>query len=268
MGCDRYAAAFSRLKGEKRPGFIPFTVMGDPGFRASLDVVRAFVDNGADILELGLPFSDPIADGPVNQKAGMRSLAAGMDTRLMMRFIREVRRFTDIPIGVLCYYNPVLQYGPTRFYADLAGAGADSVLVADAAVEEADGLCRAAAASAMGTVFMLSELSGPSRIKKSAEKTSAFIYLVSRLGVTGVRRDMGRSLRPTLARVRRATRRPVCVGFGISTPAHVRQVRSEKVEGIICGSAIVKRIEENLDHRRKMTATVAAFVRSMRKACG
>ena len=268
MTPDRYVRAFRSLKEEKRSGFIPFTIMGDPDFKKSLDIVRAFTDSGADIVELGLPFSDPIADGPVNQRAGLRALERGMNTGNMMRFIERVRRFTDVPVGLLCYYNPVLQYGIRNFYAGAASAGADSVLVADSAVEEASLLCEAAEKARMGTVFILSELSDRTRIKKTAEKTTAFIYLVSRLGVTGVRHALSPRVRPLVRLVRGITDRPLCVGFGISAPEQVKRLRQLKVEGVICGSAIVKKIEENLKSGKKMIREISAFVRSMRRACG
>jgi tryptophan synthase alpha chain len=263
---DRYAVTFKKLKRERRSAFIPFTVIGDPDYKTSLKIVKTFVACGADILELGLPFSDPIADGPVNQRAGQRALQQGMNTPNLFKFVQSVRHFTEIPIGLLCYYNSVLSYGIDRFYARARKCGIDSILVADASLEESNALVRAARRSGIKTVFIISELSDPERIKKIAQRTTAFIYLVSRLGVTGIQKRLNKSIRATINTIKKFTSLPVCVGFGISAPAHVRSLARLHVEGIICGSAIVRRIERHLGNPKRMQKVIASFIRSMKGA--
>jgi tryptophan synthase alpha chain len=263
---DRYKETFALLKKEKRSGLVAFTVIGDPDVRTSLRVIDAFARAGADILELGVPFSDPVADGPINQKAAQRALGKGMNTERVFSFIRQARKRVQAPIGLLCYYNVVLQYGIERFYKEAGESGADSILVADAPFEESEKLYRASLRTPVRTVFIVTELSDNRRIRKIAKRTSGFLYLVSRLGVTGVQSSLDKSVSTLVRRVKTAAKRPVCVGFGISSPQHVRALAKTGVEGIICGSAIVKVIEDNLPNRKKMLEKVESFVRSMKKA--
>jgi tryptophan synthase alpha chain len=263
---NRYQTTFRRLAKNGETAFVPFTVIGDPDVRTSLAIVKTFVGAGADVLELGMPFSDPIADGPVIQKAGMRALSAGMTPKKMFRFIRRVRTMTEAPIGLLCYYNTVLRTGIPAFFRECRKNGVDSVLVADASVEEAGALISASRASRVKNVFILSELSDERRIKKIARRSGAFIYLVSRLGVTGARQSLNPSIAGFIRNVKRATRVPVCVGFGISKPAHVRMLKKAGVEGVICGSAIVGRVEKHLGAPKAMCRDIHAFVRTMKGA--
>jgi tryptophan synthase alpha chain len=263
---DRYKETFTRLKKEKRSGLVAFTVIGDPDVQTSLKVLDAFTKGGADILELGVPFSDPVADGPINQKAAERALKKGMNTEKVFSFIRQARKKTEAPIGLLCYYNIVLQYGIERFYREAGKCGVDSVLVADAPLEESEQLCRASLKTPVRTVFIVTELSDNARIRKIAKQTTGFLYLVSRLGVTGVQSQLDPSVGRLIRRVKSATRRPVCVGFGVSTPQHVRALKKTGVDGIICGSAIVKVIEDNLADRKEMLSRLESFVRSLKKA--
>jgi tryptophan synthase alpha chain len=266
MKPDRYRETFLRLKKEGRSAFIPFTVIGDPNLRTSLKVLQAFVRGGADILELGVPFSDPVADGPINQRAAERALAQGVTTDRVFSFVREARKTLSVPIGLLCYYNIVMQYGLERFFKRAGEAGVDSVLVADASLEESEGLYKASLGTPVKTVLLVTELSDKTRIKRIAQKTTGFLYLVSRLGVTGVQSDLSRSIRGLVRRVRLVTRLPICVGFGVSGPAHARALRKTGVDGIICGSAIVKLIEEYSAHPSRMLKKVESFTRIMKRA--
>lgn len=265
MKPDRYAETFARLKRENRSAFVPFTVIGDPDVKTSLAVAKAFADGGADILELGLPFSDPVADGPVIQRAAERALCAGMNTTRAFDFVRKLRESVQLPIGFLCYYNSVLQYGIERFYQKAAWAGVDSVLVADAPLEESEALAEAAGAAGVKTVFLVTELSDDERIRRIAQKTTGFIYLVSRLGVTGASKELSKSVGALVGRVRCLSGKPVCVGFGVSTAAHVRELKKSGAEGIICGSALVKIIEANLSKRAGIPGHLKALVKTLRK---
>ena len=266
MTPDRYRETFTRLKREKRSGFVPFAVIGDPDAATSLKVLSAFAKGGADIIELGVPFSDPVADGPINQKAAIRSLKKGMNTERVFAFVREARKEIQAPIGLLCYYNIVMQYGIERFYRKAGESGVDSILVADAPFEESDKLYKASLRTPVKTVFLITELTDKARIKRIAQRTTGFLYLVSRLGVTGVQSSLDKSVKALVRRVRAVTNKPVCIGFGVSTPAHVKALAETGVNGIICGSAIVKVIEDNLSDRGKMLTKVETFVRSMKKA--
>ncbi len=263
---DRYNETFARIRKEKRSAFIPFTVIGDPDFKTSLDVLESFAKGGADIIELGLPFSDPVADGPVNQKAAERSLKSGMNTDLAFTYIREARKTIDLPIGLLCYFNTVLQYGVDKFYKTAGDAGVDSVLVADVPFEEADILYKASLGTNARTVFMISELSDVNRIKLIAGITTGFLYMVSRLGVTGVHAGLGGGVGALLKKTRLVTKLPICVGFGVSGPKQAIELKKAGADGVICGSAIVKIVEDNLLNKKLMQSRVEKFVRNMRKA--
>ncbi len=259
-----YAETFRRLRSLRQRALIPFTVMGDPTFEKSLRVVQSLVRGGADILELGVPFSDPIADGPVIQAADVRALRAGFKTAGLFRFIREVRKFTQVPIGLLLYYNIILQYGVERFIQEGVKAGVNSLLVADLPPQEAGVFFQLSKKNEMGTVFIVSELTDLERLKKILKMTTAFVYIVSRLGVTGVRQDIQQAVFQTLERIRPLTLLPLCVGFGISNPAQVSQVARGGADGVIVGSAIVKKIEA-LSARREMGLRVQQFVRQLKQ---
>jgi len=164
---------------------MPFTVLGDPDYKTSLKIIKQFIDNGADFLELGIPFSDPPADGPVIQLADQRAIKSGMNTDKAFSLIQEVRRHTDIPIGLLVYYNLVFKYGVKKFYTAAARAGVNSILIADLPLEEYEPASKAARASKIDPIFMVSELTTETRLKKILKYARGFLYLVSYLGVTG-----------------------------------------------------------------------------------
>lgn len=261
-----YRETFEQLKSKGEKAIIPFTLIGDPDFATSLDIVRAMVRGGADILELGIPFSDPIADGATIQAAGLRSTASGMNTDAAFDFIRQMRRFIDIPIGLLVYYNLIYQRGIDKFYGEARDSGVNSVLVADLPVEESKKVLAGARRHGVETVYIVSPLTGDARLKKIVKATTGFIYIVSRLGVTGAREDLQRSTLELIERVRPQTDLPICVGFGISKPEHVSSVLVAGADGAIVGSALVKIIEENLADKNKMVWRIEQFVREMKGA--
>lgn len=268
---NRYQQTFQRVKKAKCLAFCPFTVVGDPDFETSLKIVSLLVKNGADMLEFGMPFSDPSADGPVIQAADQRALKAGMTVRKMFKFVERVREFTNIPIGLLVYYNLVLQFGIEEFYRAAAKAGLDSVLIADLPIEEADGVVRAAGKYGIAPIFIVSKLTKGRRLKRilraaeglaAAEKGKptekgatvateksgfGFLYVVSLLGVTGVRKGLDQDLKPLIQRLKKQTQLPLVVGFGISEREQVRKLEKIGADGFIVGSGVVKRVRGKKD---------------------
>ncbi len=252
--------------GLNRAALIPFFVIGDPDFDTGLSVVKAAIDAGADVLELGIPFSDPIADGPTIQKADIRSLSAGMTVRKALEFIKQVTDYKSIPIGLLVYYNLVYQYGTEKFLKDFKAAGGSSVLVADLSIDDADEIAVPAKDAGLETVFMVTPITPDERAKRIAEKTTGFIYTVSLLGVTGARESLSDMVRPLVTRLKQLTDVPVCVGFGISTPQHAKEIVAAGADGVIIGSRIVRMIEDNLDDKQKMQSEIADFITQVKAA--
>jgi tryptophan synthase alpha chain len=255
-----YKQTFAELN---RAALIPFFVIGDPSFETSLEIVKAAVDAGADILELGIPFSDPIADGPTIQKADIRAINGGMTVKKALEFIRQVKAHKDVPIGLLMYYNLVYQYGTERFFKDFHEAGVNSVLIADLSIDDADEVAIPATTAGLETVFMVTPNTGEERMKLVASKTTGFIYTVSVLGVTGSRDQLSASVKNLVARLKKLTDVPICVGFGISKPEHAVAVASAGADGVIIGSKIVSLIEANLDNKNDAVTAISQFVASI-----
>ena len=255
-----YKQIFSELKEQNSTALIPFFVVGDPDFDTSLAVIKASIDAGADILELGIPFSDPIADGPTIQKADIRALRAGMNVAKALELIRQVKQYKDIPIGLLMYYNLVYQYGVEKFFNDFHEAGVNSVLIADLSIDDADDITGPAASAGLDTVFMATPVTDTERMKLVASKTTGFIYTVSVLGVTGSREKLSDTVEGLVSKLKGLTDVPVCVGFGISTPEHATAVARAGADGVIIGSKIVGLIEKNLGDEEKIIAEVSAFL--------
>ncbi len=258
-----YKQLFSELD---RAALIPFFVIGDPDFETSLAIVKTAIDAGADVLELGIPFSDPIADGPTIQKADIRSLNAGMSVQKALEFIQEVKNYRDIPIGLLMYYNLVYQYGTEKFFSDFHKAGGNSVLVADLSIDDADEIIEPAKSAGLDTVFMVTPNTDPERMKLIASKTTGFIYTVSLLGVTGTREKLSDTVEELVGKLKKLTNVPVCVGFGISKPEHAAAIAEAGADGVIIGSKIVSLIEENLANREKMLSEVSTFLAEIKDA--
>ena len=261
-----YKQVFSELAEANRAALIPFFVIGDPDFDTSLAIVKTAIDAGADVLELGIPFSDPIADGPTIQKADIRALKSGMTVRKALEFIRKVKDHKDIPIGLLMYYNLIYQYGKERFFRDFHQAGVNSVLVADMSIDDADEIYDAAISAGLDTVFMVTPNTGPERMKRIASKTTGFIYTVSVLGVTGSRESLSDVVEGLVRGLKKLTQVPVCVGFGISKPEHAEAVAQAGADGVIIGSKIVELIERNLSDKGKMLAEISVFIGQIRSA--
>jgi tryptophan synthase alpha chain len=261
-----YKQVFSELADLNRAALIPFFVIGDPDFDTSLAIVKTAIDAGADVLELGIPFSDPIADGPTIQKADIRARNSGMSVAKALEFIRKVRDYKDIPIGLLMYYNLIYQYGTEKFFSDCCQAGVNSVLVADLSIDDADEITSPAAKAGLDTVFMVTPNTSTERMKRIASKTTGFIYTVSLLGVTGSREKLSSTVAGLVGKLKKLTNVPVCVGFGISKPEHAAAIAAAGADGVIIGSKIVDLIETNLDKKEKMLADISTFLSDVKNA--
>jgi tryptophan synthase alpha chain len=261
-----YKQVFSELKERNKTALIPFFVLGDPDFDTSLAIIKASIDAGADILELGIPFSDPIADGPTIQKADIRAIRSGMHVANALELIRKVKEHKDIPIGLLMYYNLVYQYGTEKFFSDFHEAGVNSVLIADLSIDDVDEIAGPAASAGLDTVFMVTPVTDPERMELIASKTTGFIYTVSVLGVTGSREKLSDTVEGLVGKLKELTNVPICVGFGISTPEHAAAVAKAGADGVIIGSKIVGLIEKNLGNKDKIITEVSAFLAGIRNA--
>jgi tryptophan synthase alpha chain len=236
---------------QKKPIFMPYFPLGYPDLDTSIDVIEALAQNGADLIEVGLSFSDPLADGPVIQQATQVALEKGITVRKCLEAVKELRsRGVDIPLVLMGYYNPMLAYGLEKFIHDAMNAGADGFIVPDLPVEESDEFAGATHtpsghfASSLPLIQMLAPTSPNERMERIARNAQGFIYLVSVTGVTGERKSISDGLGDLIARVREHTSVPVCVGFGISTPEQARQVGA-LADGVIVGTACVKMIGNN-----------------------
>ncbi len=256
--------ANSYIEAKKRKGkalFVPFVVLGDPDRERSVEIIHQLVDNGADALELGLPFSDPPADGPVIQQADTRALTMGIRIDDCFKILKEVRGFTDIPIGLLVYYNLVLQRGVEQFYRDCAETGVDSVLIADLPLEHAEEVVSIAKAVKVAPVFLVSEVTTEERMVQIARVADGYLYVVSYLGVTGVAHGvLEEKIRETIQRARKHTSLPLIVGFGVNTAEQVAAAARAGADGVIVGSRIVREIPENLKAIPALCAELASAI--------
>lgn len=250
---DRLAHTFARLKREKRAAFVAYLCAGDPDFNTSLAACRAVLDAGADVLELGVPFSDPLADGLTNQLAAQRALEGGMTAARVFELVQRLREKTEVPIIFYTYYNLIFAGGVDHYVRTAKQAGVDGILTLDLPPEEAGEMLTACTAHDMKTVFIVAPTTPAARLAKIAAATTGFIYYVSREGVTGVRDQVAANIPEALARIRQHTALPVAVGFGLSTREQVRQV-ARVADGVVVGSALVNVIKENLANRAGLPA--------------
>ena len=258
----RIEKTFARLKSEKRKAFIPYITAGDPRLDITLDLVISLEKAGADILELGVPFSDPIADGPVIQRASERALQNGVNLHKVLELGENIRKRSEIPLILFSYYNPLLSYGLEKLAAESVKAGFDGILASDLTVEESEPFVRAMRDAGLETVFLVAPTSSPNRMKKIAEMATGFLYAVSRTGVTGEQQELATDLKLFLQTLRSYTKCPIAVGFGISRPEHVRAVWQE-ADGAVVGSAIVSEIEKGIG-RNDLVSRVAAFCKHLK----
>jgi tryptophan synthase alpha chain len=258
----RIEKQFAQLKAAGRKAFIPYITAGDPTLDLTRDLILALDRAGADVIELGVPFSDPIADGPVIQRATERALHNRVRLRDVLCVGSEIRRQSEIPLLLFSYYNPLLRYGLEKLARDAVDSGFDGVLATDLTVEESTDFMRIMRAAGLNTVFLAAPTSSPDRIRKITAACTGFVYAVSRTGVTGERNELSAMLRGFLQVLRRHTDSPIAVGFGISRPEHVKAVW-EEADGAVVGSAIVREIEQN-NGRADLVDRVAAFTKWLR----
>jgi tryptophan synthase alpha chain len=262
----RIGGLFDRLKREGRKGLIAYLTAGDPAPERTPALVEAMVRGGADLIELGVPFSDPIGDGPVIQRAGERALKAGTTLAGVLEMAAEIRSRSEVPLLLFTYLNPVMRYGLERLAADAARAGVDGCLLIDASVEEAHAYVAAMHAHGLDTVFLAAPTSTERRLKLIAQYSTGFVYLVSRMGVTGERDSISAAVAPLVQAMRRVTDLPLAVGFGISKPEHVAEL-GRQVEAVVVGSAFVRLIERNVDNP-SLEIQLESFTRELKHGFG
>jgi len=258
---NRIEKVFLNLTKTNTTAFIPFITAGDPTLAITKKLVFAFEKAGADIIELGVPFSDPLADGPAIQQASERALKNGVSLRTVITLVRNIRKKSSIPIILMGYYNPIFRYGIGNFVKDSIKAGIDGVIVPDLPPEEAFPIYNKTKKSPLSLILLLAPTSTDNRIKLIAKMTEGFIYYVSLTGVTGTRGMLSKTIEQNVLRIKNLTSKPVSVGFGISTPQHAKKVASY-ADGVIIGSAIVKLIEQNLN-KPNLLSKVTSYVKQM-----
>ncbi len=264
MAENRLDAAFARLRADGRAAFVAYVAAGDPSLDATLDLVLALESAGVDVIELGLPFSDPLADGIVNQMAAQRALEGGTTTAGVLGLIRRLRERTEIPLVLFTYLNPVYTYGFGKFHADAAAAGADGVLLLDLPPDEAAANEELTGTHGLRQIRLIAPTTPPGRMKEIGAAGEGFIYYVSREGVTGEQASLAANIAENVALIKGGSGVPVCVGFGISTPEQAAAV-ARAADGVVVGSAIVKTIAAH-GNDPDLAARVADFVRPLVEA--
>jgi tryptophan synthase alpha chain len=260
----RISKRFAELRKSGELGIVAYIVAGDPSLDASLKYVLALAEAGADVIELGVPFSDPLADGPTIQRGAERALKAGTTLARVLDLVRRIRQSSQVPLVLFSYYNPILQMGLEKFAAAAADVGADGVLATDLTPEESEGYRGILAAHHLDTIFLGAPTSTDERLAKIAACSSGFLYLISRTGVTGAKDTLPDDLPALLRRARSVTQLPIAVGFGISLPGHV-SVLGGLADAAAVGSALVSEIE-NAATEDAAASALAAKIRSLKEA--
>jgi tryptophan synthase alpha chain len=255
---SRIGKKFRNIVGEGKKAFIPYIMAGDPNITRTVELIRILEDCGADIIELGVPFSDPLADGPTIQKAAQRALSEGVTLHRVIDLVADVRKRTQTPIVLMTYYNPIFKYGEERFVRDASAAGVDGIIVPDLPPDEAGSILSFSRKSDFDIIFLVAPTSTEERSERVARSSRGFIYYVSITGITGSKLSMDSSIMSHVSKIRSISGKPVAVGFGISTPEEAAEVAAF-ADGVIVGSAIVKRTVDSDDSLRH-------YLLSLRKA--
>ena len=268
---SRIARRFASLRASGEMGLVAYLTAGDPSLSATLQFVLALAEAGADVIELGVPFSDPLADGPTIQRASERALKAGTTLAGILDLVRDIRQSSEVALVLFTYFNPIFQMGIEKFAAEASSAGADGVLVTDLTPEEADDYLRIMRGHRLDTIFLAAPTSDDERLAKISAASSGFLYLISRTGVTGAKDALPDDLPALLRRTRQFTNLPLAVGFGISLPGHV-SVLGGLADAAVVGSALVSEIEKaTAQETRSQTladaaAALTARIRSLKEA--
>jgi len=265
VSTSRIEARFRRLRERQAKGLVVYLTAGDPSLDATGELLAAMDRAGADVIELGVPFSDPLADGPVIQRASERALKAGTTLRKILERLPRWREAVKAPMILFSYYNPILQFGLKEFARAVSSAGADGALVVDVTAEEAEPYVAAMRAQNLDTVFLASPTSTDERLARAAKLSTGFLYLISRTGVTGERAALASSAGALVKRARAVTELPLAVGFGVSNPAQVREVQA-LADAAVVGSAVVHAIEER--YTAGGVAAIEQFVRWLKEGTG
>lgn len=256
----RIDARFAELKKQGRSAFVTFVMAGDPDPKTSLDIVKALPKAGADIIELGMPFTDPMADGPSIQAAGLRALKAGMTLKKTLEMVRGFRQDDDAtPVVLMGYYNPIYIYGVEKFLADAKAAGVDGLIIVDLPPEEDDELCLPAMRAGLNFIRLATPTTDDKRLPAVLANTSGFVYYVAITGITGAAAPDSKTVGEAVARIKRHTKLPVCVGFGIRTPEAARAI-AENANGSVVGTALVDALRGSLDAEGRATAKTVGAV--------
>lgn len=258
---NRITRKFQDNHKARKKTFIAFITAGDPNLKTSEALALEFENAGVDILELGVPFSDPMADGPTIQASSQRALKNKVSLKQILDLVKRIRTRSQLPIALMPYYNSVFHYGVERFVRDAKAAGVDGVIIPDLPPEEAEELTKRARKADLCTIFLAAPTTRLARLPKIIKAATGFIYYVSLTGVTGARTSLPNEIRGNVRRIKSLAKTPVCVGFGISTPAHVKDI-GRIADGVIVGSAIVKTIEHNLG-KTNLLSNVTRYVKSL-----
>ncbi len=261
---------FATLKNEGRPALVTFTMAGDPDYETSKKILLGLPKAGADVIEIGMPFSDPMADGPAIQAAGVRALKAGMTLKKTLQMVREFRAAdAATPIVLMGYYNPIYSYGNERFLADAKAAGVDGLIVVDLPPEADEELCLPAMEHGLNFIRLATPTTDAKRLPAVLQNTSGFLYYVSITGITGAAAPVATDVHKQVARIKKATKLPICVGFGVRTPQQAREI-GQGADGVVVGSALVNIIKDSLGKTgqgsNKTVTGVLDLVKSLAKA--
>ncbi len=258
---NRIEKTFRKLKSQNKKALIPYIMAGDPDIKTTEELVLEIERAGGDIIELGVPFTDPLADGPVIQKAHYRALKNKVTLRNVLDLVKRIREKTTTPIVLMTYYNPVFKYGDDTFVKDAVASGVDGVIIPDLPPDEAKDIIDISKREDLDTIFLLAPTSTPERVRIIAKASRGFIYYVSITGITGAKIEEMDSINKSIEGIREHTDKPIAVGFGISTPEEAKSI-AEWADGIIVGSAIVRIIEENL-RNPSLVGKVGEFVKAL-----
>jgi tryptophan synthase alpha chain len=260
---SRIAETFERLRARTTPGLVAYVTGADPSYEESREIIRALARGGADVIEVGVPFSDPVADGPVIQRASERALAAGGSLARTLDLVADVRSSVDVPIVLFTYFNPVQRMGVDAFARRAAARGVDGVLLLDLPIEESAPVRASLDAVGLDQIFLVSPTTTDARLAEAGRLGRGFLYAISRLGVTGTRETVATTAAPLVERIRRITTLPVALGFGISRPEHVREV-GRYADAVVVGSAIVQTIADAVAANRPAAPDVEALLRGLK----